>query len=283
MLEAARSLVVHDDNLLYWFEGSHWQYIVGRDDRRGKIANNPRVGSLFQYRRSSGCIADLGKAWRIALGRYDQGDFQKDFGVLGGTASPMLSGDGRLWAIPGLGNLNYINYSVNIHYLFINANEEPAQPTDLTYDVDTNTIGNLGDWFVPAQESPEDLIGLFDEKTWAQAYEIDINTRPPRVLLQGDPEELDDNQTLPNLSYGVPTADTGGALAANIDNWGYAYLFDEHRTSVGLRTNQWHRPLGPFTRDSTHHTLHSSFSRRPHLFQAALTYPSGPEFGVGCD
>jgi len=231
VLEAARSLVVHDDDLLYWFEGSHWQYIVGQDDGRGKIANNPRVGSLVQYRRSSGCISDLGKAWRIALGRYDQGDFQKDYGILGGTASPMLSSGGKLWAIPGLGNVNFINYSVNIHYLFINSNEEPDPPSGLTYDPDTNTIGNLGDWFIPAQESPDDLIGLFDEKTWAQAYEIDINPPTPRVLLQGDPQELDDNQTLSNLVYGVPTADTGAAIAANIDNWGVlTYSTDiEHR------------------------------------------------------
>lgn len=217
ILEAARSIIAHGSDV-HWFEGSGYLYQVGYGS---DPINNPRVGNLGL--RSGNCTSTLGKVWRIALGRQFGGEFQKDFGVCGGTMSPLLSHDGKLYALPGVGNVDYVNYQVNRRYLFQSAGTTPSQPEGVTYNPDTNALENLGDWSISQPPDDSNLFGLFGDNLYVQEVEIDLRGTP-RVLLVGDVREI----TRDDLSvgsgdtdpvYGIPTATTGDAISAQADNW----------------------------------------------------------------
>ena len=219
ILEAARSITALGSNV-HWFEGSGYLYQVGYGS---DPINNPRVGNLGTYNVGANCVSTLGKVWRIALGRQFGGTFQKDFGVCGGTMSPLLSHDGKLYALPGVGNVDYVNYQVNRRYLFQSAGSTPRQPEGVTYNPDTNALENLGDWSISQPPDNSNLFGLFGDNLYVQEVEIDLRGTP-RVLLVGDVREI----TRDDLSvgsgdtdpvYGIPTATTGDAISAQADNW----------------------------------------------------------------
>ena len=220
VLEAARSLTSHG-GALNWIEGTGYLYRMGFGSNPAQLpVNNPRVGNLGRYDIAGNCVSTLGKVWRIALGRQQGTAFQKDFGVCGGTYSPLISADGKLLCLPGTGNTDFIGYAVNRRYLFQKRDSEPSPPSDLTYDVDTDTIGNLGDWSLSQPPNDTNLFGLFEDNVYIQVIEIDARATPPRVLLVGDVEEIDSSDfTAPGASLGIPTAETGDALSAVVDNW----------------------------------------------------------------
>ena len=217
VLEAARSLVQHN-NRLYFFEGTGQLYTHGFGCNP---ADNPRVGNLGTYDPTSNCLSTLGKVWRIALGRQQGTDFEKDFGIAGGTFSPLVSAGDRLLALPGTGNVNFVNYAINRRYLFQKRSSEPASPTGLTYNPDTNLIEGLGDWSLAQPADDENLFGLFEDNVYVQVVTIDASTTPARVLLVGDVQELNASDfTAPDAIYGIPTSNTGDSVSADITNWG---------------------------------------------------------------
>lgn len=230
ILEAARSIVSHNSNP-HWVEGSGYLYTIGFGSNP---INNPRVGNLGRYDISGNCVATLGKLWRTALGRQLGKTFEKDFGVAGGTFSPLISTGNKLLALAGSGNVDYVNYAVNRRYLFQKRSSEPSQPEGLTYNVSTNEVENLGDWQVAQPPDDENLFGLFEETVYVQEIEIDARAIPPRVLLVGNIIELSDEFTTPNALYGIPTAATGDTIAAQIDNWGLISFSNEIEPRVQL-------------------------------------------------
>lgn len=215
ILEAARSLVEHASNL-YWFEGSG--YIYSRGSVSNPIANS-QIGNLGRYDISNNCVSLLGKVWRTALGRQRGSTFEKDYGVAGGTFSPLLSTGEKLLALPGSGNVDYVNYAVNRTYLIQQRSSAPAAPEGLTYNPDTNEIENLGDWELAHDPDDDNQLALFDNDVYLQEVEIDTRASPPRVLLVGAVERVTDEFTGTHAPYGLPTATTGDNTAAQIDNW----------------------------------------------------------------
>ena len=216
VLEAARSLVEHQSNL-YWFEGNGYLYNVGFGCNP---INNPRVGTLGFYNITGNCVSSLGKLWRIALGRQQGETFEKDYGICGGMFSPMISTGTKLLALPGAGNTDFINYSVNRRYLFQRRSSPPDAPTGLRYNTNTNEVENLGDWQLAQPPSDENFLGLFEDRVYVQEVEIDARRTPPRVLLVGNVTRLEsDDFTAGDAVYGIPTATTGDSVSAEADNW----------------------------------------------------------------
>ena len=102
--QAARSLVEYQ-NQAYWFEGSGYNYVFGdghaADDKVGRvIAHSPT---------SSGCTMDRGVNFRSKLGRETTSGFQDNYGIHGGTISPMRVRGDDLLLVSGYGNFQLIN------------------------------------------------------------------------------------------------------------------------------------------------------------------------------
>ena len=231
ILEASRSLAEHAGSL-YFFEGTGQLYTHGFGPNP---VNNPRVGNLGMYSIANQCLTLLGKVWRTQQGRQVEGGFEKYFGIAGGTFSPMLSNAGKLLALPGLGNVSYVNYATNRRYLFQKRSDEPAPPEGLTYNVETNELGNLGDWQLAQPPDDENLFGLFEDTVYVQQIEIDARARPPAVHLEGSVVELDsDDFTAGDAIYGIPTAETGDSIAAVVDNWSLVSYSQEIEPRLAL-------------------------------------------------
>ena len=226
ILEAARSLTGHrisgdTQDHLYFFEGSHYIYQVASGS--GNPINNDKIGELMRFNTNqlNSCPVSQGKVWRIALGRQSGNTFEEHFGVAGGTASPMLSGDGKLWALPGVGNLSFVNYAANRRYLFLKSSSEPNPPEGLTYNPTMNMIENLGGWQISQPPNDDNFLGLFEDNIYLQQVELDTRYTPARVRLVGEVETIPDDfiDASAGIAYGLPTASTGDTISTLIDNW----------------------------------------------------------------
>lgn len=215
ILEAARSLVAHTEDL-WWFEGSGYLYTVGFG---ADPINNPNVGNLGKYDIAGQCVTQLGKVWRTALGRQFGTTFQKDFGVAGGTFSPMLSDGTNLYALPGSGNVDFINYAVHRRFLYQRRCSPPPQPQGLTFNTERNTLENLGRWQLAQPPDDENQLRSFGQFVYVQEVEVDMQASPPRVRLVGAVTRLNDDFTGGDAVFGIPTASTGDSIAAAPENW----------------------------------------------------------------
>ena len=111
---AARSFVVHD-NMVHFFEGSHYMYkfrpllprIFPLSGEDGLLEPQWRDDVGFVRRINGNTIESLGLAWRSALTNPNDSD-DSYYGIHGGTASPMISTDDGLYLIAGYGNYDDI-------------------------------------------------------------------------------------------------------------------------------------------------------------------------------
>ena len=96
--QAARSLAEFR-NEAYWFEGSAYNYVFGE----GHSAD-AKIGNVFSQ-TASGCVKSHGVNFRSQLGRVERsGDFNNDYGVHGGTLSPMRTRNNVMNLVSGYGN-----------------------------------------------------------------------------------------------------------------------------------------------------------------------------------
>ena len=119
---AARSLCIHDD-AVHFFEGSHLAYQINDDidtvivydgnlDRNVEQRTYAWKADVGQLRKIVGTgVEAVGQSFRSAFVNPDENEAvrDKDYGIHGGTASPMISVNGKLQLISGYGDLRNIH------------------------------------------------------------------------------------------------------------------------------------------------------------------------------
>ena len=119
---AARSLCIHDD-AVHFFEGSHLAYQINDDidtqivydgnlDRNVEQRTYAWKADVGQLRKIVGTgVERVGQSFRSAFVNPDENEAvrDKDYGIHGGTASPMISVDGKLLLVSGYDDLRNIH------------------------------------------------------------------------------------------------------------------------------------------------------------------------------